>query len=414
MLVAGFMSVIGITALMLAALVQERARAQSGQRRDSEARFRAFMQHLAGHRVHEDGRRPLRLRQRRLGGASSAEPADLLGQTRLRPLAEGNRRAASSESDQQGADARAARSRSPSPGPATTASHAVVDDAEVPRRAETAARRSSAASPSTSRRACAPSRRFAPAKTATARWSNWPAASSSSSDADGRIIEFNREAEAFFGLSREPTRSVAATVDCCVPEPHRVAGAERLRAHSRRRVAAGPRVGVRPARRHAQVVSVERHAAHRRQRREPAAAGHRPGHLGAAAARAPAAAVAAHGRHRPAGRRHRPRLQQPADGDSRPRRDGAGRRRAEGDPAQRQHRRDHARRAASRRPHAAAAGVCPAADHRAADRRSQRPGAERRPHAAAAARRGRRAGDRAGSRTSGACASTRASSSRCW
>ena len=43
-LVAGFMSVVGVTALMLAALVQERARAQS-ERRASEARFRAFMQH---------------------------------------------------------------------------------------------------------------------------------------------------------------------------------------------------------------------------------------------------------------------------------------------------------------------------------------------------------------------------------
>jgi PAS domain S-box-containing protein len=43
-LVAGFMSVVGVTALMLAALVQERARAQS-QRRASERRFRAFMQH---------------------------------------------------------------------------------------------------------------------------------------------------------------------------------------------------------------------------------------------------------------------------------------------------------------------------------------------------------------------------------
>ena len=43
-LVAGFMSVVGVTALMLAALVQERARAQS-ERRASETRFRAFMQH---------------------------------------------------------------------------------------------------------------------------------------------------------------------------------------------------------------------------------------------------------------------------------------------------------------------------------------------------------------------------------
>jgi PAS domain S-box-containing protein len=43
-LVAGFMGVVGVTALMLAALVQERARAQS-ERRASEARFRAFMQH---------------------------------------------------------------------------------------------------------------------------------------------------------------------------------------------------------------------------------------------------------------------------------------------------------------------------------------------------------------------------------
>ena len=44
LLVAGFMNVIGVTGLMLAALVQERARAQS-ERRASEARFRAFMQH---------------------------------------------------------------------------------------------------------------------------------------------------------------------------------------------------------------------------------------------------------------------------------------------------------------------------------------------------------------------------------
>ncbi len=43
-LVAGFMTVVGVTALMLAALVQERARAQS-ERRASDARFRAFMQH---------------------------------------------------------------------------------------------------------------------------------------------------------------------------------------------------------------------------------------------------------------------------------------------------------------------------------------------------------------------------------
>ena len=43
-LVAGFMTVIGVTALVLAALVQERWRAQS-ERRASEARFQAFMQH---------------------------------------------------------------------------------------------------------------------------------------------------------------------------------------------------------------------------------------------------------------------------------------------------------------------------------------------------------------------------------
>jgi PAS domain S-box-containing protein len=43
-LVAGFMSVVCVTALILAALVQERARAQS-EHRASEARFRAFMQH---------------------------------------------------------------------------------------------------------------------------------------------------------------------------------------------------------------------------------------------------------------------------------------------------------------------------------------------------------------------------------
>jgi PAS domain S-box-containing protein len=43
-LVAGFMSIVCVTALMLAALVQERAQAQS-ERRTSEARFRAFMQH---------------------------------------------------------------------------------------------------------------------------------------------------------------------------------------------------------------------------------------------------------------------------------------------------------------------------------------------------------------------------------
>jgi PAS domain S-box-containing protein len=43
-LVAGFMSIVCVTALMLAALVQERSRAQS-ERRASEARFRAFMQH---------------------------------------------------------------------------------------------------------------------------------------------------------------------------------------------------------------------------------------------------------------------------------------------------------------------------------------------------------------------------------
>ena len=39
--------------------------------------------------------------------------------------------------------------------------------------------------------------------------------------------------------------------------------------------------------------------------RQPAPAGHRPGHLGTAAARASVAAGPAHGRHRPAGRRHR-------------------------------------------------------------------------------------------------------------
>ena len=43
-MVAGFMSVVVVTALMLAALIEERARAQT-ERRTSEARFRAFMQH---------------------------------------------------------------------------------------------------------------------------------------------------------------------------------------------------------------------------------------------------------------------------------------------------------------------------------------------------------------------------------
>ncbi len=43
-LVAGFMGVVGVTALMLAALVRERTRAQI-EHRSTEARFRAFMQH---------------------------------------------------------------------------------------------------------------------------------------------------------------------------------------------------------------------------------------------------------------------------------------------------------------------------------------------------------------------------------
>ena len=88
-------------------------------------------------------------------------------------------------------------------------------------------------------------------------------------DTDGRITEFNREAETFFGLSRADALD-RSYVDCCVSEPHRSASVRRPGADPRRRVAAGPRVGLRPARRHPQIVSVERHPAHRRrQRRAP-------------------------------------------------------------------------------------------------------------------------------------------------
>ena len=234
-------------------------------------------------------------------------------------------------------------------------------------------------------------------------------------DADGRIIEFNRAAEAFFGLARGRRDRSRATCERCVSEPQRDAGrAPTLRASATasRCTSASPTCRQRDGTH--KFVPLERHAPRDADEREPRAPGHRPGHLRAAAPRDAAAAVAAHGGHRPAGRRHRARLQQPADGDPRPRRDGAGRTSAPGRSGARQHRRDHARRAARGRPHAPAAGIRAAPDHRAAHRRSERAGAQRRPHAAPAARRGRRARHGAGPGALARAHRSRASSSRCW
>ena len=98
---------------------------------------------------------------------------------------------------------------------------------------------------------------------------------------------------------------------------------------------------------------------------------HRAGHHRAAAARGSAPAVAEDGSDRPAGRRHRARSQQRADGDRRLRRARA-RRSGVGSCGARRRRGDPARRRARRIGDAPAAGVQPQAAARAARVRSQR------------------------------------------
>ena len=80
----------------------------------------------------------------------------------------------------------------------------------------------------------------------------------------------------------------------------------------------------------------------------------------------------------------------------------------------REHRRDYASGTARRGPDAAAAGVRTTADHRAAHRRPERAGAERRQACCGGCSARTSSSSRWPTRSSGACASTPGSSSRCW
>ena len=131
-----------------------------------------------------------------------------------------------------------------------------------------------------------------------------------------------------------------------------------------------------------------------------------------ARARGPSAAVAEDGGDRPPGRRRRPRLQQPADGDHR-QPDARDARRAERRAGVPLAARGGQRRLAGGRADAPAARLRPRAGERSAARR---PADGRRGHPAdarAVDRRGRRAADDAAQRTAASRSWTRGRSSRC-
>ena len=217
-LVAGFMSVVGVTALMLAALVQERSRAQS-ERRASETRFRAFMQHspAVAFMKSSDGRYVF---GNPAWAAQFGRPADtLLGRNDFDLWPE------ETASRFQDGDRKALISRQPIEliqfGPShdgthqwwTTLKFLIEQDDSPPliggiaiditprMRAEQALRASED------------------------RYRSLVELAGSVIvvvDADGRITEFNREAETFFGMSRADALD-RSYVDCCVSEPHRAA-----------------------------------------------------------------------------------------------------------------------------------------------------------------------------------------------
>ena len=217
-LVAGFMSVVGVTALMLAALVQERSRAQS-ERRASETRFRAFMQHspAIAFMKSSDGRYVF---GNPAWAAQFGRPADtLLGRNDFDLWPE------ETASRFQDSDRKALISRQPIEliqfGPShdgthqwwTTLKFLIEQDDSPPliggiaiditprMRAEQALRASED------------------------RYRSLVELAGSVIvvvDADGRITEFNREAETFFGVSRADALD-RSYVDCCVSEPHRAA-----------------------------------------------------------------------------------------------------------------------------------------------------------------------------------------------
>ncbi len=218
LLVAGFMSVVGVTALMLAALVQERTRAQS-ERRASEARFRAFMQHspAIAFMKSSDGRYVF---GNPAWAAQFGHPADtLLGRSDFELWPE------ETASRFQDSDRKALMSRLPIEliqfGPShdgthqwwTTLKFLIEQDNSPPliggiaiditprMRAEQALRASED------------------------RYRSLVELAGSVIvvvDTDGRITEFNREAETFFGLSRADALN-RTYVECCVSEPHRSA-----------------------------------------------------------------------------------------------------------------------------------------------------------------------------------------------
>ncbi len=363
-LVAGFMNVISITALTLAAVVQERASAQSGHRA-TEARFRAFMQFSPAIAFMKTADGRYVFGNDAWARQFATEATDLLGKTDS-DLWPKETAAYFRESDKQTLARRgpievteSGPGRDGSPHWWTTLKFLVEESAVVAAAGRRHHHRHHAAdagrgSASGQRRSLSlPGRaRGQRDRRRRPRWAHC------------RVQPRRRSV-----LRPEPRRCGRSRF----PVPLRaggsaVASAERLRADSRRRGRARARVGAAGGGRHAAIVPVECDPAPRRdaQCRHP---DHRTGHLGTAKARGAAAAVAAHGRHRPARRRHRARLQQPADGDPGPRRNGPYRRRGKR-PGAEQHRRDHEGGTASGRPDAAAAGVCAPANHRAQDRRS--------------------------------------------
>lgn len=222
-LVAGFMSVVGVTALMLAALVQERTRAQS-ERRASEARFGAFMQHspAIAFMKGSDGRY---VYGNAAWAAQFGQPADtLLGRSDFDLWPE------ETASHFQDSDRKALISRQPveviQSGPShdgthrswTTLKFLVEQDDSPPLiggiaiditpriRAEQALRASED------------------------RYRSLVELAGSVIvvvDTEGRITEFNREAETFFGLLRAEALN-RSYLECCVSEPHRAAVAADL------------------------------------------------------------------------------------------------------------------------------------------------------------------------------------------
>ncbi len=222
-LVAGFMSVVGVTALMLAALVEERARAQS-ERRASDARFRAFMQHspAIAFMKASDGRY---VYGNATWAAQFGEPVDrLLGRTDFDLWPE---QTASRFSD---SDRTALMSRQPIElvelGLTHDGTHQwwttlkfLIEQDDTPpliggisiditprMRAEQALRASED------------------------RYRSLVELAGSVIvivDADGRITEFNREAESFFGRSRAEALT-QDYLDTCVAEPQRAAMAADL------------------------------------------------------------------------------------------------------------------------------------------------------------------------------------------